>query len=166
MKMKEGVVTAIALVAIALVSVLAYRHEVRSEEEFCKLCSRPLHAAVTYELELKDGTHERTCCPRCAMHYQAARPETVSQTWATDLASGKRIPADTATYAEGGDVEYCTAGEPPVRREPQGVAVRDFDRCLPTLAAFATRDEAEAYRAQHGGRVLNYSQALESVKAQ
>lgn len=164
MKLRESLITGVALAAIALVSVLAYRHEVRPEEEFCKLCSRPLHAAVTYELDLKDGTHERTCCPRCAMHYQVSRPEWVDRGWATDLGSGKKIAADSAFYVEGGDVEYCTVGKHLVRKEPASVAERDFDRCLPTLVAFATRDEAEAYRSQHGGRVVDFSAAIESVK--
>ncbi len=166
MRLKESLITGAALAAIALVSVLAYRHEVRSAEEFCKLCQRPIHAAVAYELDLKDGTHERTCCPRCAMHYQVSRPELVDRGWATDLVSGKKIAGDSAFYVEGGDVRYCTAGDQPVRREPASLAERDFDRCLPTLVAFATRGEAEAYRTQHGGRILSYAEALESVRAQ
>ena len=166
MKIKETLVTALALVAIVFVGVVAYRHEVRTPQETCKLCQRPIHAAVAYELDLKDGTREKTCCPRCAMHNQVAQGDQVRRALATDLVSGKMITADSATYVEGGDVIYCTAGEQHERREPQAVAERQFDRCLPTLVAFATRDDAEAYHRQHGGRVLDYAQALESVKAQ
>ena len=53
-----------------------------------------------------------------------------------------------------------------MEREPEGVRVRVYDRCLPTLVAFATRDEAETYRQQHGGRILTYTEAVESVRAQ
>lgn len=53
-----------------------------------------------------------------------------------------------------------------VEREPQGVAVRAYDRCLPTLVAFKTRSEAEDYRKQHGGRVLTFAEAMKSVQEQ
>jgi hypothetical protein len=53
-----------------------------------------------------------------------------------------------------------------VTREPNGVSVREYDRCLPTLAAFKTPQEADLYQKQHGGRVLTYAQALDSVRAQ
>jgi nitrous oxide reductase accessory protein NosL len=32
------------------------------------------------------------------------------------------------------------------------------------LVAFKTRAEAETYQKEHGGRVLNYAQAVQSVK--
>jgi hypothetical protein len=80
------------------------------------------------------------------------------------LTSGRFIPAETATYVEGGDLAYCTMHSTPVERQPQGVSVRDFDRCLPSLVAFSTRHEAETFQKLHGGEVLEYSQAMESVK--
>ena len=86
--------------------------------------------------------------------------------WATDINTGESIPAESATYVEGGDVQYCTHGDQPITRQPQGVSTREYDRCLPTLVAFKTPPEAQAYQQQHGGRVLTYSQALESVREQ
>jgi hypothetical protein len=78
--------------------------------------------------------------------------------------SAKMIPAATAYYDEGGNINYCAAHGEAVQRQPQGVSVRDYDRCLPTLVAFTTRAEAETYQREHGGRVLNYAEALQSVK--
>jgi hypothetical protein len=98
------------------------------------------------------------------MHYAIAHSQEVKGSWATDLNSGQRIRAESAYYSEGGDLEYCTKDETPVAREPHGISERDYDRCLPTLVAFKTPAEAEAYRAQHGGRVLTYQQAIASVK--
>jgi hypothetical protein len=51
-------------------------------------------------------------------------------------------------------------------REPHGASTRKYDRCLPTLVAFKTAQEAEAYQEHHGGRVLSYTQALASVREQ
>jgi hypothetical protein len=76
------------------------------------------------------------------------------------------IPATSAYYDEGGDVQYCTARHPPVERGLHGVRMRVYDRCLPTLVAFNTRQEAQAYQQQHGGRILSYAQALAAVKEQ
>jgi photosystem II stability/assembly factor-like uncharacterized protein len=50
------------------------------------------------------------------------------------------------------------------RWQPQGVSVHDYDRRLPTLVAFKTRAEAEAYQKEHGGQVLNYAEAVQIVK--
>jgi hypothetical protein len=86
--------------------------------------------------------------------------------WATDVNTGESVVAESATYVEGGDVQYCTHGDRPVAREPHGVSMREYDRCLPTLVAFKTPQEAEAYRQQHGGRVLSYFQALASVRGE
>ena len=85
---------------------------------------------------------------------------------ATDVITGETIAAQSATYVEGGDVQYCTHGDQPVTREPNGVSVREYDRCLPTLAAFKTLQEADLYQKQHGGRILSYAQSLDSVREQ
>jgi hypothetical protein len=98
------------------------------------------------------------------MHYAEDHPGKIKKLWATDLTSGESIPADTAYYDEGGNIEYCAMHGAAVQRQPQGVSVRDYDRCLPTLVAFKTRPEAETYQKEHGGRVLNYAEAVQSVK--
>lgn len=165
MKWKDAAITLVALAAIVAVSVVAYRHETRPPADLCQVCQRGLHHGVTYRLEMSDGTREDACCPRCGMHLQIQRPGAVTRAWATDLATGQELPAEKAVYVEGGDVEHCTMHEAPVRRAPEGVAVRDYDRCLPSLVAFRTEQAAAAYRKQHGGQVLDYQQAMERVKA-
>ena len=164
MKWKDAAITLVALAAIAVVSVVAYRHETRPPADLCAVCQRGMHAGVTYRLEMKDGTREDACCPRCGMHYEIQHPNAVGKAWATDLSTGAFIAAESATYVEGGDVEYCTMHSTPVEREPQTVAVRDYDRCLPSLVAFRTEQAAAAYQKQHGGQVLNYPQAMARVK--
>lgn len=164
MKWKDAAITLIAVAAIVVVSVVAYRHETRPPTDLCQVCQRGLHAGVTYRLEMKDGTREQACCPRCGMHLQIQRPGAVTRAWATDLATGQELPAEKAVYVEGGDVEHCTMHEAPVRRGPEGVAAREYDRCLPSLVAFRTAQEAAAYQKQHGGQVLDYPQAMARVK--
>jgi hypothetical protein len=147
------------------ISVAAYRWEARQGPAICQICGRDIPEQTAYRLQTSEGTI-RACCPSCAMHYMLHHPNTVRQAWASDFVSGRMIPAGTAYYDEGGDVQYCTASNAPIEREPQGIRVRVYDRCLPTLVAFASRDEAESYRRKHGGRILTYNEALESVRAQ
>jgi transcription elongation factor Elf1 len=167
MKTREIVVTLIALLAIGATSFFAYRYEQRRDMAgMCPFCDRMVHPVTAYRLKV-NGHEVAACCPRCGMHAQMnqeqGKPEAA---WATDVNTGESIAAESATYVEGGDVQYCTHGDETVTREPHGVSVREYDRCLPTLAAFKTPQEAETYQQQHGGRVLSYTQALASVREQ
>jgi hypothetical protein len=165
MRGKGTWITLVSLAAVVAVGVVAYRFVSTPRTDACQICERPLHYGVHYQLVLEDGTRETACCARCGMHLMIERPGEVKETWATDLPSGERISAEAAWYVEGGDEEFCTLHSTPVVREPAGVARRAYDRCLPQLVAFRARDQAQAYQAEHGGRVLDYEHALESVKA-
>lgn len=163
MKLRDTLVTFLALAAIGLASYFAYRYETRPDPNFCNICNRAIHGGMAFLIHT-DGHTEHACCPRCGMHYAVNHPGKVQDVWATDLNSGKSIPAETAYYDEGGDIEHCAARGEAVQRQPQSLSGRDYDRCLPTLVAFKTRAEADTYQKKHGGRVLDYAQTLQSVK--
>ena len=165
MRAKPILVFVLALAAIGAVSFFAYRWEAPRHLALCQICGRSIPQQTKFRMDTRDGTIT-ACCPTCAMHYMLHHPDAVRQALATDFNSRRMIPAQSAYYDEGGDVQYCTAMHPPVERGPQGVSMRVYDRCLPTLVAFKTPEEAEAYRQQHGGRVLSYSQALASLREQ
>jgi hypothetical protein len=162
-KLRETLVTFLALAAIGVASYLAYRSETRPNPNFCDICNRPIHRGMAFLVQT-GGHTEHACCPRCGMHYALNHPGRLQKVWATDLNSGESMPAETAYYDEGGNIDYCAARGEAVQRQPQGVWVRNYDRCLPTLVAFKTRAAAEAYQREHGGRILNYAKAVESVK--
>jgi hypothetical protein len=167
MKARETLITLVALSAIAATSFFAYRYEQKRESAgMCPFCDRMVHSITAYRLTV--GGHEAAaCCPRCGMHAQLHQEHGISAAAsATDVDTGERVPAQSATYVEGGDVQYCTHGDQPVARELHGVSIRDYDRCLPTLVAFKTLQEAQVYQQQHGGQVLSYAQALAHVEEQ
>jgi hypothetical protein len=164
MKWKDAAITLVAIGAITALGIWAFQSVTRPPADLCRVCERGLHKGVTYRLELASGT-EDACCPRCGMHYQIEHPGAAKKAWATDLNTGAMIAAESAYYVEGGDIEYCTMHSTPVERQPQGVSVRDYDRCLPSLVAFSSKQEAETYQKQHGGEVIDYQQAMEKVKA-
>jgi hypothetical protein len=167
MKAREFSVTLVALLAIGVTSFWAYRYEQRRETAgMCPFCDRVVHPITAYRLKVGDHV-VAACCPRCGMHAQANQTHgEPGMAWATDVNTGESVAAESATFVEGGDVQYCTHGDQPMTREPHGVSMREYDRCLPTLVAFKTPQEAEAYRQQHGGRVLSYPQALASVRGE
>jgi hypothetical protein len=163
MKFKDALISLASIAAITALGVWAFFSISRPAPDLCGVCERGMHHGVTYRLELARG-FEDACCPRCGMHFQIEHPGEIKHALATDLPSGKLIPAESAFYVEGGDISHCTLHEAPVARQPQGVSVRDYDRCLPSLVAFGSRQSAEAYQKEHGGELLDYPQAMEKVK--
>lgn len=162
---KRFIGVTLAVLVVAGVSFIAYRRAALAHPALCQICVRNIPKQTAYRLDTAKGTI-KACCPSCAIHYMLHHPGAIREAWATDFDSGRMIPAATAYYDEGGDVQYCTAHQPAVEREPQGVRQRVYDRCLPVLVAFSTRDEAEAYRTRHGGRLLTYAEAVESLRSQ
>ncbi len=132
-------------------------------EPVCQVCARPIHVGQGYTLGLTDGTKERACCPRCGLHFHITNADRVQSAWATDYATGEQIEAGPAFYVEGSDLMTCCSTSP-VKRELETTYELVWDRCLPSLIAFKTNAEAQQFRHQHGGRVLSYAQAVQSVK--
>jgi hypothetical protein len=165
MKVKPVLSTLIALAALVGGALVVYRWEAPRRPAVCQVCGRYISRETAYRLDTADGTIN-ACCPACAMHYMLHHPDAVQKAWATDFNSGRAIPATSAYYDEGGGVQYCTRHKPPVERGTEGISQRVYDRCLPTLVAFATRDEAEVYRQKHGGRIVSYHEAMIGLEGQ
>jgi len=165
MQRRSILVTALTVVALAGVILFAYHSRSSKQPLLCQVCGRVVPKQTEFRIETTHG-NLIACCPRCAMHYMLDHSNEVRGARATDYASGRLIDAHSAFYDEGGDVQYCTRLAPAVERGPNdGTRLRTYDRCLPVLVAFAARPEAEQYRDEHGGRVLTYDQALQSVGA-
>lgn len=162
---RVSIIVAVIVLAVG-VGFLAHRWEATARPAFCQICGRAIPKQTAFRIVTAHGSIW-TCCARCAMHHIIDHMGEVRKIWATDLDSGRLIPAQSAYYDEGGDVQYCTLQHPPIERVPdQGVRMRVYDRCLPVLVAFATKDEAEAYREKHGGRVVTFNQSLQDVRRQ
>jgi hypothetical protein len=139
------------------------RHVARNAPVLCEVCSRPVHTGMGYHLVVA-GASKTACCPRCGMHFELHQPGKVRAAFARDFYSGSEIPAEKAFYVEGGNEEYCAHVQPVERKEIQSDAELAYDRCTPPLVAFAKEADAEKYRAEHGGRLLAYAEAMESVR--
>ena len=75
---------------------------------------------------------------------------------AQDYATGRWIDATRAVYVSGSAVAHCAAIE--TRRDAYGCcAFKAFDRCLPSLVAFESRDAAVAFQKQQGGELTDFA---------
>ena len=84
---------------------------------------------------------------------------------AVDFSLKGRIGAAEAIYLEGSDIMECcsTMG---FRSDEGSYREIDYDRCMPSLLAFARREDAEAVRQKHGGTVITFEEAQRSVVRQ
>lgn len=153
----------IILASVGLGGYLAYHRIEGAKPLACEVCLRPIHEGQAYRVELTDGSAATSCCPRCGIHHQLEHLARVAQAWATDHTTREWVAAERAYYVEGSDARYCNPHPAPLR-EPGVVYEMTFDRCLPSLIAFRTAQEAQAFHARQGGRVLSYREAVQSVK--
>ena len=129
----------------------------------CFVCQRPLHPSQTFVVVSQDGREHRACCPRCGLRFVIEANGRTSQ--ATDFSNGKTIAAETAFYLEGSDLMQC-CGSATMRADSGMICETHYDRCLPSLVAFANLANARAYQQEHGGRLLDLAEARTSVAGQ
>jgi hypothetical protein len=166
MRGKQLSITVLAIILATGAGFLIHHWETPAQPAVCQICGRTISHQTEFRIETAHGTLD-ACCPGCAMHYMINYPGKARKALATDFNSGRLISAQAAYYDMGGDVQYCTRGDPAIQRVPgQGVEMRVYDRCLPVLVAFANKDEAAAYQQRHGGQVVTYTEALEDVRRQ
>jgi nitrous oxide reductase accessory protein NosL len=163
MKIKSVLIGLLLVAAVGGVGYLAYRALVLPNRE-CEICGRAIHAGHESFVMLKTGKDVDTCCPRCALHYEQNHPGEVASLLVTDRGSGGKIDGRKAIYVEGSDEQTCVPASDMPPREPGAEYDRAFDRCLPSLVAFKEDSAARSFQAVHGGRLLTYEQAVESVK--
>ncbi len=129
----------------------------------CSVCKRPLHPAQTFIVVSKDGKEHPSCCPRCGLRFAIENKAKAKQ--ATDFGSGKWIAPESAYYLEGSDVMGC-CNSSTMRADGGLFCEMHYDRCMPSMVTFAEKVAAEDFQHQHGGRVINFTGALESIQQQ
>jgi hypothetical protein len=143
---------AVAALAVLLLASLSCRREPAT----CAICRMPI-PADTYTGVSMDGRREIVCDPRCALTYQEQTGKPVGLEVVTDFRSRTRLEPRDAFYVTGSDVapdSHTTA----VRAWPATTAELHWHRCLPSVLAFRKRDDAEAFRRQHGGRLTSLAE--------
>jgi len=137
--------------AVAVVGLLIARS---ASARACGVCERPI-PMQSRTIGLLDGKQQNFCCPACALsaHRQTGKP--VRITHLTDYNRHTPLAPDQAYAVRDAQLHLCS-DDGRVVDEAKHAHAAAFDRCRPTLFAFATEAAAERFRQQHGGRVLRF----------
>lgn len=131
---------------------------------YCPVCLRHEHKESMVRFQAEGERVTQACCLSCALTYgrQARKPVTIVSV--TDHASGASLVPAKATFVVGSDVSPCTHTMMHMGAEKEAYPVH-WDRCLPSILAFATPEAAQAFRAVHGGRVRSLDDLLHQAAA-
>ncbi|MBI1750684.1 MAG: nitrous oxide reductase accessory protein NosL [Acidobacteria bacterium] len=156
--------TVMSIVVLALLTAGGYWLLQRTTPAECKVCRREIHAAARAVIEV-DGKQEAVCCVRCAMTLDEQEQKPVRLVEVTDYIRRKALAPEDAFYVEGSRIVLCQSHEPHLD-ETKHAQSRVFDRCEPSVYAFARREEAEAFAAQNGGAVLRFAELMKELSQQ
>jgi len=120
-----------------------------SQMELCQASGRPIHADMRTVAFVGDkrGVY---CCPTCALAEGAQMHQAVRFEQLSDYETGHPLRPAGAFAVEGSGVIPCFRTHDMVNRDGQAVPM-DFDRCSPSIIAFANLAAAERFASEHGG---------------
>ncbi len=150
----------LAMLAAVVVAVglgyAAFKSYRGPQGEQCHACLRPIHAH-SRTVAVVNGRQQVFCCPACALseHEQEGKPIRITEL--TAFLTGARLSPDRAFVVKGSDVNMCAHAQEPVDADKRAAAVR-YDRCSPSLIAFAQQSEAAQFAREHGGEVVPFAQ--------
>lgn len=145
----------VALIVVALALVTGCGRGAKT----CAVCAREECHGLAFRVTLESGQQVETCCARCGLHYVEAGNRRARSFEATDFATGKWIDAGNAVFVSGSDAHACASMES--RRDAEGCCLmKTYDRCLPSLVAFASRDAALTFQKEHGGELIGFADLM------
>jgi hypothetical protein len=161
---KIGTVVGLALICLAvLLSYLVWTGRIAGGKPICEVCKRVIHTETSFRIVRLDGSIRAVCCPRCGL---AAVIQNGGQTLdAVDFTTRKRVRAAEAIYLEGTDIMECCT-DTGFRSDEGAYQEMEHDRCMPSLLAFARREDAEMVRQKHDGNIISFDEARQSVVRQ
>ena len=158
--------TFVGLVLICLAALFGYfvwDGKIAGGKPVCEVCKRLLQPETSFRILCTDGTMKSVCCPRCGLAWVIQNGGQAFD--AIDFATKKRIEAAKATYLEGSDIMECCTNTG-FRSDEGAYRKMEYDRCMPSLIAFARPEDAERIRQRHGGNIINFEEARQSVARQ
>jgi hypothetical protein len=162
--MKKIWIVAIVVVALAVGSaalVRVYRGPLR-EPAKCEVCQRMIDSQTAFSVMI-EGRKVWACCPRCWLTFIRTSHGTAEQPTATDYVGGKMLPAEKCVFVEGSALTPCCGPGTMVGME-KTPAMACFDRCYPSVIAFAKPEEALAFTKEHGGKIISCQTLLDEAK--
>lgn len=130
----------------------------RSRAPVCQVCGRAIHKDMRTVAFVGDR-RDVFCCPTCALSAGSQAHKTVRFEQLSDFETGRPLAPADAFAVEGSDIIPCVHTHEILDRDRQPAPVQ-FDRCSPSIIAFANRAAAERFASEHGGKVdtfLNFT---------
>jgi len=161
---KIGTFVGLAAVCLAaLFGYLVWEGRIAGGKPVCAVCKRVIQTETSFRIARPDGSMQAVCCPRCGL---AAVIQNGGRSFdAVDFTTKKRVGAAEAIYLEGSDIMECCMSTG-FRSDAGAYQKMEYDRCMPSLLAFARREDAEMVRQKHGGNILSFEEARQSVVRQ
>lgn len=123
----------------------------------CYACQRPIHEH-SKTIAFEKGHSRVFCCPACALSEYAQTGKPVTITRLTSYLTGEPLIPESAYVVKGSDVNMCIRTQDIVNADKRPADLR-YDRCAPSLYAFAQQSEAARFAREHGGEVMLFPQA-------
>ena len=154
-----------ALLAVVSVVALAagytgWQAYQRTQPEQCYACLRPIHAH-SRTVATDNGVSRLFCCPACALSEQRQEGKAVRVTELTAFLSGAKLSPDHAYVVKGSDVNMCAQAHEMIDADKRPADVH-YDRCAPSILAFAQESEAIQFSRKHGGTVQPFRELAAS----
>ncbi len=161
---KIGTFVGLAVICLAvLFGYLVWVGRIAGGKPVCEVCKRVIQTETSFRIARPDGSIQAVCCPRCGL---AAVIQNGGRALdGVDFTTKKRVGAAEALYLEGSDIMECCM-DTGFRSAEGAYQKMEYDRCMPSLLAFARREDAEIVRQKHGGNILSFEEARQSVMRQ
>ncbi|OGL42475.1 MAG: hypothetical protein A2042_09155 [Candidatus Schekmanbacteria bacterium GWA2_38_11] len=125
--------------------------------EKCALCGRDVHEITKTLVTFEEGKDEKACCIKCALKYEAESSKKALAIRVPDFNTGETIEAEKAFYVVGSDITPCCSQKVMIDQAKMPF-VLCYDRCLPSVIAFKTKEEAIKFMKEHGGRISIFNE--------
>lgn len=160
-KQRLAVFVVLLAVTLAAAGPPAWRWWNDSHPGHCSVCHRPEHSDSLVKAKPEGESAFDACCLSCVLSYQRQTGKTVRVLSVTEHETGRAIDPRGATFLVGSEVSPCQHDMVHFGDDKSMADIR-WDRCLPSILAFASHDEAEAFRGRHGGEL----RTLEEMQGQ
>jgi len=160
MKRRRWLVGMLGVVAASTIGYAGWRTFRPGDQAVCYACKRPIHEH-SKTVAFADARSRLFCCPACALSQQEQSGEPVIITRLTSFLSGEPLAPENAFVVRGSDVNMCIRDRGLIGADKRPAPLR-FDRCSPSLYAFANPSEASQFARQHGGQVMLFREAAET----
>jgi hypothetical protein len=149
----------LAIVAVTIgLGYAAFQAYRGSQPEQCYACQRAVHSH-SRTVAIVDGRARVFCCPACALSEQQQEGKPIRITELTAFLTGAKLSPNDAFLVKGSEVNMCALTHGLMDADKRQAQV-SYDRCSPSLLAFAKRSEAIEFAREHGGQVLSFSETI------